>query len=213
MRNGAVPLAVFGDVGVHQIKGHAADAHLPDVRINRTAGVRHFEYEGLIRALHHLLQRQGGEVLRLIVGYLLAVHGQRLSEITIAVEEADGREIHVAVAGLLQVVTGQHTEATGVDLEHVRQAVFHAEIGDRGFRRVGRFGHVILELLIDAVDFHHQLIVGQYLVDPSLGQLLEQQHGVPLGRLPQVGRDLTEKFSPFVVPHPPEVAGDFIQRG
>ena len=130
MRNGAVPLAVFGQVCIHQIEGHTPDAHLPNMGVHRAPWVGHFEHKGLIRALHHLLKRQGVEVLRLIVGDLLAIHGQRLGEIAIAIEKADGRQIHAAVASLLQVVAGQHTEATGVNLEHVRQAVFHAEIGD-----------------------------------------------------------------------------------
>ena len=54
--------------------------------------------------------RQCGEHLGLVVGNLLSVHREGLSEVAIAIEEAHGAEVDVGVAGFLHIVAGQNAK-------------------------------------------------------------------------------------------------------
>jgi hypothetical protein len=45
---------------------------------------------------------------------LPSVRGQRLAEVAVAVEQADPHQRQAEVAGRLEVVAGEHAQATGV---------------------------------------------------------------------------------------------------
>ncbi len=128
MCNAAVKLTVHVKVGIHQIELHAAHINTPHVRIDYASGERHFKNHRVAFGIKHLLYRELVEVLRLIVGYLLAVNRQSLCEISVTVKETYGSHIHTTVRGFFYIVAGKHTKTAGIYLQAVAQTVFHGEI-------------------------------------------------------------------------------------
>ncbi len=111
MRNGTVKLAIEVDIGVEQIKLHAAHIDTPDVGIDYSARIRHFKDELLPALVEHRLKGKTVEVLCLIFGHLVTVTRYRLSKIAVAVKETNGSEVIAAVAGLFDVVTSQDAKS------------------------------------------------------------------------------------------------------
>ena len=58
--------------------------------VNGSARIRNFQYHWLSVRLQYLSQRQGVEILRLVIGDLLTVHGQSLCEISVTIQETYG---------------------------------------------------------------------------------------------------------------------------
>ena len=97
--------------------------------MNHIIKVRHIDHYLLPILVELALNGQRVEVLCLVFGNLLAFHRETLSEIAIAVEEANTAEVYVRVGSLLQVVAGEHTQTAAVDLQHLVQTVLHGEVG------------------------------------------------------------------------------------
>ena len=110
--DGPVILAVEVQVGVEQIELHSSDIDAPHVGIDYMSGIRHLQNHLLALCVQHRRDGQLHKVLRLVVGNLLPVHRECLGEVAIAIEESDGSHVDAAVAGFLDVVTGQDTQAT-----------------------------------------------------------------------------------------------------
>ncbi len=123
--DGTVPFAVHVEVGVEKIELHAAYVHTPDVAVDDTAGERYFKNHRMAVAVGHLFDGELVEVLRLVVGDLLSVDAERLGEVAVAVEEADGGHVNAAVGCFLDVVAGKDAETAGIDLQTVAEAIFH----------------------------------------------------------------------------------------
>ena len=105
-----IPFAIQLVVGIQQIQIHTADSYTPEIRFHHATRVRHLDHHVRAVRLFHLRNRQVGEVLRLVVGDLLAFRTQRLREITVAIEETDGGHIYVAVRRLLDIVARENTQ-------------------------------------------------------------------------------------------------------
>ena len=153
--NGAVVFAVVLQIGIHQIQIYASYRHFPYIRVNGSVVKRHFQNHRFVVFVHHLSNGQAAEVLRFVVGNLLPVHRKGLREITVTIQETHGSHIYPAVAGFFQIIAGQHPESAGVDFQHVRQAVFHAEISDARPVFVKRNVQVIFVRLISTADSVH----------------------------------------------------------
>ena len=93
--------------------------------MNLIVCVRHVNYEGIAVLVELAHEGKSIEVLCLILGNLLSVHAQRLCEIAETIEETDGAHVYIAVRSLLQIVTCEHSETSGINLQHVVQSVFH----------------------------------------------------------------------------------------
>ena len=160
----AVKVAVLVDVGVEQVQFHASHVHLPDVGIHHASRIRHLEHHLLSVLVNHWFNWQVVEVLWLIVGDLLSVHRERLSEISITIQETHCCHVDAAVARLLDIVTSEDTQAARINLQSVAQAILHAEVGNRRKFLAVRLFHIFLEVGIDSVDLSHQLlVVAQFL--------------------------------------------------
>ena len=127
--------------------------------IDNAAGVGNLEYHRTAVFFGHLLDGELVEVLGLVVGNLLTVHREGLREVAITVEEANGRHIDVAVAGLFQIVAGQNTETSRIDFQHVAQAIFHAEVGNRRYILPLLYLKIFFEMIIHLFDVVHELFV------------------------------------------------------
>ena len=159
VRNRAVPFAIELVVGIQQIQTDTTNRYAPQVRMYLTIRIRHIDNHRCTICFLHLFNRQILEVLRLVVGNLLAFRTQRLGEIAITVQETDSRHIYIAIRCLFQVVTGQNTQTTAVYLQDVRQTVFHREISDRRFFLDTRLVHISTELRVHAVQAIHKCLV------------------------------------------------------
>ncbi len=152
--------AVHVEVGIHQIELHATNIHTPYMRVDDTAGIRHFQDHRTAIFLHHLLDGELVEVLGLVVSHLLAIDRESLGEVTVAIEETDGSHIDTAVGCFLYIVAGEHTEATGIYLKTVADAILHREVRYRGHILAHGLAHVFLEVGIYMVYLCHQHLVG-----------------------------------------------------
>ena len=104
---------VLGDVGVEQIKFHPPDVKFPKARVNVAVENAHRYEQGAIVAPNFA----DGQVMKTLIqtdGVLDAVLVDFLPEISVAVEEADGDEIEVEVAGGFAMVTGENAETAGI---------------------------------------------------------------------------------------------------
>ena len=147
----AVELAVQVIVRIQQIERHAAHIDTPYVGMHIVIQVRNVDDDLLAILIQHAVDGQLTEVLSLIVGNLLTVHGQSLREIAVTVEEAHATHVDVAVRSLFQVVAGQYAQTTGIYFEHMRQAILHAEVGYRRTLLVGLHIHIVAELGVDSI--------------------------------------------------------------
>ena len=110
--NATIELAVQLIICIKQIERDAAYIDTPQVSMNGEVHVRHIDHHMIAILIEHWVDRQLAKVLSFVVGYLLAVHRQALSEIAIAIEETHGHHIYIAVGCFLQIVTSKHAQTT-----------------------------------------------------------------------------------------------------
>ncbi len=198
-------------IGVEQIEVGAAHGHLPDSGSHRPAGEGHGGSEPVAVLVAGGLGGNLQEILSVIFGLLLALGGEDLIEIAIPVKKAHGAEVHVHVAGLLEVVAGEDSKSAGIYLEGGVQTIFHAEISDG---RVGPFAlerHVPVELRHDAAQVVEKLLILGKLVEALAAHGVQNGHGIVDTLVPHVGIYGFEKRLGVFVPAPPEVLGEFLK--
>ena len=128
MSDAAIIFGIHVEIGVHEVKFHSADVDSPDVGVNSSSGERHFKNHGLAIITEYLFDRQLIEVLGLIVGYLLAIQRESLGEVSMTIKETYGRHVDTTVRSLLDVVTGENSETTGIYFKTIAKSIFHTEI-------------------------------------------------------------------------------------
>ena len=207
----AVELGVHLVVGVEEVELDAAYVDLPYVGVDLVVGEGHVDDDLVALGVEEALNGEGVEVLGLVVGDLLAVHGEGLAEVAVAVEEADAAEVDVAVGGFLEVVAGEDAEASGVDFQDVVEAVLHAEVGDGGAAAVGLDVEVLAEGGVDGVEAGHEALVLGELDEAVVAEAVEQLDGVLADFAEEVLVDAAEEVEAFAVPCPPEVARHFLE--
>ncbi len=205
---------VLVDVGVEQVQRHPADVGAPHLGDERPAAQ-------LDRDAHPVARGDGhGVRVEVGVGLLLpAVAVERLAEVAVPVEQADADEGHAEVAGGLEVVAGQHPEATGVLRERLGDAELGREVGDAPQGPVGLgpglepagLVEVAAELGVDlGEEAQERRVVGQG-VEPVATDQPEQPHRVVDGGVPGIGIDPAEEVAGLRVPGPPEVDGELFE--
>ncbi len=198
--DGAVELAVHFIVSIKQIEGDASYVYSPHVCVYVVVQVRNVHYHLLALLVQYTINRQLSEVLRLVVGNLLAVHRQGLGKVTVAIQETDCTQVNVTVGSLFQVVAGKYAQTTGIYLKYVVQTILHAEIGNRRTLAVRCHIHVCTELGIYV--FHsaqNNLIVGKRF-QFGITHALQQKYGVLSHFFPEGRVEVSEKFGGFIIP-------------
>ena len=167
MRDAAVGFRVVFDIGIQQEKRHPAYLHPPYLGVQGPARQGNLERPPLPVFVPDRQERQLGEALRRVNGFLFAASVQLLFKIAVAVQQAHAHHVHILVAGFLEVVPGQDAQTARIDLEAFVQAVFHAEIGY--FRAGFLFGlfHIGLEILIYLVQLGQEDFVVLQLLEPQ----------------------------------------------
>ena len=207
----AVVFGVHLVVGVEQIEGNATDIDAPDERMYREVGERYVDYNLIAIGIQHTLDGHAVEVLRFVVGNLLSVHRKGLAEIAIAVKETDGAHIYIGVGGFLDIVAGQNAKTTGIDLDIVVHAVFHAEIGYGSALGVGLLVHVGTESLVNSIHSTDDFRIGCEFLELLVGDLVEQFNGILIYFFPNLGIQAAEQVQSFLVPAEPKIVGQLIE--
>ena len=205
--DGSVELRVHVVVGVKQIELDTAHIDLPYEGVYLVVHIGHIDHYGVALGVEHTLDGQRVKVLCVVLGYLLAVHAEALGKVAVAIQESNGAEVYVAVAGLLEVVASQHAQTAGVDFKHLVDTVLHTEVGHRGATLVGLYVHVCLELMVHILDFLQQ---NGILDDGFLAlvtQTLQEQHGVVAHGLVEFLVQALEHVACLVIPAPPHIVG------
>ena len=151
---------------------------------------------------------------------LPALGVEDLPEVPLAVEEADAGQRHAEVARRLQVVSGEHAEAAGVDRQDLRQPELGREVGDAFSLRdelpgagVPGLGQVLLG---QPADLGEQLcLVGRVLGGPpeALGRdLPEELDRVAAGPFPGLRVQKLEERADVGPPRPPQIVGEGEER-
>ena len=202
----AVIFTVLVDISVKQVEFHASHVHHPHIGIDGTAGIRHLMHELISILVKHWLDGKLVEILRLVVGNLLAIHCEGLGEIAVTVKETHCGHVDATVAGLLDVVTGKDAEASRVNLQGVAQTVLHAEVSHRGKVLAQGLLHVLLVEFIGAVDACHHSGIGLYGLYLLIGEALQHLDGILAGSTPSVTVEVVEEGLALGVPCPPQIA-------
>ena len=142
---------------------------------------------------------------------MLTFRTQSLGEITVAIEETDSGHIYVAIRCLFDIVARQDTQTTRVDLQHVGQTILHREICDSRFFLVFRRVHVSAELIVNLVQFLHELRILAQLYHAVVTQDVHQNNRVRVCAMPCLGVDVAEQILCIRVPTPPYIVRQFLQ--
>ena len=151
------------------------------------------------------------EVLRLVGSLLGTLSRQTLRKVTVAVQETYGGHRNVLVRSLLQVVTGQDTQTTRVDLQRRVQTVLHREVRNRRSTLGGLLLHVGAELRIDLIELREELLVLLELLQALHRQYVEEGDGVLVALQPELLINTLEQIAGVGVPAPPQVARQLLQ--
>ena len=129
-----------GTLGVEQEQRHATDVDAPDLGDDIGVVDRHRDRQRLAGLVGHQRRRQP---LRIGVDPVLVLPTacvDPLTEVALAVHQADGDHRQPAIGRLLEQVAGERTEAAGVHRQRQVHAVLGAQERDRPVDRKPRVG-------------------------------------------------------------------------
>ena len=174
-------------VGVEQQQRDPADLGHPDLRGQLPArGQAHRDVHRRAGGVAEQLQRQAVRVVGRVPLGLPAVGGQRLGEVTVPVQQADGDQRHAEVARRLQVVAGQDAQAARILRQRGGDAVLGREVRDRGRaglvlgpaalgRVPARLRHVLLQVPLGLAEPAEEVPVARERGDPGRRQPAEHR--------------------------------------
>ena len=179
--------------------------------MNHKVGVGYVDNHLVAVLVEHALDRQTIEVLRLVVCNLLSVHGERLREVTKAIEETNGYHVYIAVGSFLEVVTSEDTQTARVDFEYMRETKLHAEVSNGSTLGIGLHVHIFAELAVDLVHAGDDILILRELDETVVIHAAEQLDGVAVDLAPKLLVEAREEFKCLGIPRPPKVVGDLVQ--
>ena len=211
----AVRGAVDVEIGVHHQQRHPADLGHPDARVEGMIIKRHVDDDGLT-GLGQQRQRQRVGIQQRVTLLLVPVGVQRLTEIAVAIHEADADDRHAEIARGLEVVSGENPQAARV----LRQHVGHAELGGKvadglGGLRVLRTvplvpelgGEVLVQIVAEPLDVAHETAVLSQVLQPLRVDARQHRPRILVDGVPQDGIDRPQQLAGFVMPRPAQVEG------
>ena len=217
MRDVAVALGVFLQIGVKEIQPRVADARLPDPDLDFSRGKLERDLE-LCAILLHRLDRQVAEVRIVVLGALPAFGVDRLHEVALAVEQADGDERQLEIARRLAVVAGEDAEAARVDRQafvdaELRAEVRHQVVGAEAARVLPerRLGVIRVERGEHPRQAVEECRVGRGVEQALLVDALQHRLGAMADRVPERRVEAREQRARRPIPAVPEIAGELLQ--
>ena len=211
-------LGVLGKVGVEQVQRRAPDIRPPDLCLEHLPVELHLDAYPVAQLQRHRMRVQVREAL-----LLPAVDAERLTEVPVAVEEADRNEGDPQVRCRLQVVTREHSEPARVLGNRLADPELRGEVGDdaRSVRTLGR-GDVLLvpactlevgrECVVGRAHVLEEGRIGRELLEAGRGRLGEHPPRIVSAVVPHPGVDGGEQVPCRAVPRPSQVARQAVER-
>ena len=200
---------VFGRIGlvigIQKVEVRAAHCHFPDAGIERAARQVHtYALPDAVFADNRLC-RNLEEVLCGVVSDLIALRGKSLRKITVPVKQTYRHQIHVHIGSFLQIVAGQYTQTTGINLQRGVQSILHTEICHRRLRALVLFLHIGIELVDYTVHSGEEILILCKLVISLKAYFIQNFHRVMPRFMPQFCINALEKSFRVIIPAPPQV--------
>ena len=112
-----VKIRVHLVISIQQVEFYATYIDTPYTGMNLIVGVRNINHHRIAVLVELALNRQRTEVLALVVGNLLTIDRQTLCEVTKTIEETHCTHIDIGIGSLLHIVTCQHSQTAGINLQ------------------------------------------------------------------------------------------------
>ena len=207
---------IFGQIGVHEVELDGTHAHKPDPGEEPALRELQADLKRIACAVPDELHGKLGDIVLRVDGDLPAVLVDLLFKVAVAVEEADGHQRDIEIAGALQMVAGEHAETAGIDGQGLVQAVFRGEVGDGRLGRdralrVHGTGHVLIEIPERVLIEGKVGGVGDEIRDGFVRGFLKAGERVVSGAFPDLGIEAYEERPARGMPAPPEVVSEFAQ--
>ena len=143
---------------------------------------------------------------------LPAIAVQHLPEIPLPVEQSDRDQRKFKIAGRLQMVAGENTEAAGEDPNALMNAEFQRKIRDRPLGDILGFERLTFELLVYRAQQPQIGGVMRKLLKTALWNLPEKLPRISFQFAPEIGVDPGKKRNRLRMPAPPDVVGQFPKK-
>ncbi len=216
----AESVVVVGNVGIEEEEGHAPNGCAPQSCVERTpVGKSKRDPDGRPVRVADDRQRKPVGIENRIGLELPAVGGDRLGEVSGAVEEADPDQGNAKIRSAFQVVARKDAQAPRILRKGGSDAEFGREVCDARRRLTidglvpARLADVMTQIVPDLVDPVHETLVRSEFVESLRAHRTEQRDRIEPTRAPQLGRDLREDFTSRLMPRPAEIGGQLLQRG
>ncbi len=202
----AIGRRVLRAIRIEEIDRDAPDLRLPYPRADFPPCDTHGDREPAPVIAVHRLDRQIARIMVPILGVLHAVVVDRLLEIALPVQQANGDEVHALVACRLAVIAGEHAETAGINREALVKAILGAEVGDERCILERRRGGVLVERPQRLRVTPEIGRIPRCLFQRCLTDATKQQSWVTFGLLPQLGIEVFEQCAGRPMPAEEQVA-------
>ena len=202
-----VKLRVQLVICIEQIEFDTADIDSPHVSMDLIIHIRNIHYKRITVGISLAHDRQRLKVLSLIFCYLLAIHIERLDEVSVTVKETDSAHINIAVGCLFQIISGKHTETSGIYLKNVAQSIFHTEICHRRTCMIRLDIHIFAEFLIYTFHTTHYRTVLYNSFLAVVTETFKQENRIVFNLFKKLLIQTFPQVLCLIIPYPPYIMG------
>ncbi len=215
----AVVGIILGNIGMQEVKMHPANVQLVNPGKDLASRQVNGDLERLAVLIHQANQREGIKINRNVIRMLPAVFADALGEIAIGIDKANTHQGNPQVAGFLQMVAGENSQAAGINHQGFMQAKLKGEIGHQvivQFRiGLGEPGvllvHIAIKFADNPVIFIKEIAVIHHGIEPGAFHIPQESHGVVIGVFPKQCVNFFEEPLSFRMPNPPQIKSQIAQ--
>jgi hypothetical protein len=217
VRDLAILVAVFLQVGIEKVKDHAADARPPELELHPSSRKIHHDAHLAAFRPQHGQNRQVAERRVGIDRVLPAFQVDALLKISLAIEKADRDERQALVARRLAVVAGKNAQAPRVDRQPLVKAELSAEVGDQVavaerecLVRGGRCA-IRVKGRKHAVEIVEKRRIARRVDEPPLVHASQERFGAVPDGFPERAVHAREKRARRAMPAMPKIIGELFK--
>ena len=203
---------VFGDIGVQQNQGDAADLEIPDAGMQFALGEHDADLHQLTICFPGPFH---GKVLdfRVRVDFLLpAILIEALFEVPLVIKQANANEGHRQIGGGFQVVAGQNAEAPGGEADVFVEAEFQGKISDQTMFGVRVRSGAFLKPALEFGQLFEESRVFRHRFKGGLRDFAQESERILSGMAPCRRINAAEKIQGVLIPAPPGIPGQYFQK-
>ena len=198
-------------VGIEQVQRSTTNLATPYAGAQSTAWKCHLGSYPRAILLTNREDRQLKEVLCLVSSLLRTLCRKTLGKVSVAIQKTYGHHWGISIRSLLQVVAGQDSKTSRVDLQRVVQTILHREVSNLRSLWIWLLVHILLELRIHSIHLCKERLVLLNLRKAIHRQLIEQCDRVAINLHPQLLVDSLEQITGTESPAPPQVARQLLE--